>query len=90
MKVNTDKSMTEAEVARVGAIVKILKDTSHYHATNFTDMDIALLLKVIQAWPAAMIFPGKYSLLSQLFKDNCLVRILAFSCSHIAKSQLIL
>ncbi|CAN6819950.1 phospholipase A-2-activating protein-like [Brassica napus] len=56
--VNTDKSMTESEVARVGAIVKILKDTSHYHATNFTDMDIALLLNVIQAWPAAMMFPA--------------------------------
>ncbi|CAF1705052.1 unnamed protein product [Brassica napus] len=58
LKVNTDKSMTESEVARVGAIVKILKDTSHYHATNFTDMDIALLLNVIQAWPAAMMFPA--------------------------------
>uniref|UniRef100_A0A0D3BC23 Phospholipase A-2-activating protein n=1 Tax=Brassica oleracea var. oleracea TaxID=109376 RepID=A0A0D3BC23_BRAOL len=56
--VNTDKSMTEAEVSRVGAIVKILKDTSHYHATNFSDMDIALLLKVIQAWPPAMMFPA--------------------------------
>ncbi|KAG2294470.1 hypothetical protein Bca52824_041139 [Brassica carinata] len=56
--VNTDKSMTESEVARVRAIVKILKDTSHYHATNFTDMDIALLLNVIQAWPAAMMFPA--------------------------------
>ncbi|RID71793.1 hypothetical protein BRARA_C03714, partial [Brassica rapa] len=55
---NTDKSMTEAEVSRVGAIVKILKDTSHYHATNFADMDIALLLKVIQAWPPAMMFPA--------------------------------
>lgn len=62
LKVNTDKSMTEAEVSRVGAIVKILKDTSHYHATSFADIDIALLLKVIQTWPPAMMFPGKSSL----------------------------
>ena len=67
--------MTEAEVSRVGAIVKILKDTSHYHATNFSDMDIALLLKVIQAWPPAMMFPGKSSLVNELFKENCLLHI---------------
>ncbi|AEE76160.1 unnamed protein product [Arabidopsis thaliana] len=56
--VNNDKSLTELEVSRVGAIVNILKDTSHYHSTNFADMDIALLLKVLQAWPPAMMFPA--------------------------------
>lgn len=67
MKVNSDKSLTELELSRVGGIVKILKDTSHYHSTNFADMDIALLLKVLQAWPPAMMFPGR----SSLVKENC-------------------
>ncbi|KAL0816463.1 hypothetical protein Bca101_072907 [Brassica carinata] len=56
--VHTDKSLTEVEVSRVGAMVKILKDTSHYHATSFADMDISLILKVLQAWPPAMMFPA--------------------------------
>ncbi|XP_010519317.1 PREDICTED: phospholipase A-2-activating protein [Tarenaya hassleriana] len=56
--VNTDKSMTEVEISRVVAVVKILKDTSHYHSSNFEDMDIALLLKLLQKWPPAMMFPA--------------------------------
>ncbi|KAL6963901.1 hypothetical protein U1Q18_034908 [Sarracenia purpurea var. burkii] len=50
-------SMTEPEVSRLGAIVKILKDTSHYHSSIFSDVDIALLLKLLKSWPIAMIFP---------------------------------
>lgn len=72
LKVNSDKCLTEGEVSRVGAIVKILKDTSHYHSTNFADMDITLLLKVLQAWPPAMMFPGRSSLVNHLVKENCL------------------
>ncbi|WZY95089.1 hypothetical protein YC2023_067418 [Brassica napus] len=73
--VHTDKSLTEVEVSRVGAMVKILKDTSHYHATSFAGMDISLILKVLQAWPPAMMFPGRSSdCLSHLATD--LVRML--------------
>lgn len=50
--------MTELEVSRVAAIVKILKDTSHYHCSSFADVDISLLLKLLKTWPPAMIFPG--------------------------------
>ena len=71
MKVHTDKSLTEVEVSRVGAMVKILKDTSHYHATSFAGMDISLILKVLQAWPPAMMFPGRSSdCLSHLGSSN--------------------
>ncbi|GMJ06806.1 hypothetical protein like AT3G18860 [Hibiscus trionum] len=52
-----DLSLTEAEISRLGAIVKILKDTSHYHSSTFADVDIALLLKLLKSWPLAMIFP---------------------------------
>ncbi|CAA0807585.1 transducin family protein / WD-40 repeat family protein [Striga hermonthica] len=38
-------SMNEVDVSRLNAIVKILKDTSHYHSTTFSDVDVALLLK---------------------------------------------
>ncbi|OMO63433.1 hypothetical protein COLO4_32463 [Corchorus olitorius] len=52
-----DLAMTELEVSRLGAIVKILKDTSHYHSSSFADVDISLLLKLLKSWPIAMIFP---------------------------------
>ncbi|KAH1224605.1 Phospholipase A-2-activating protein [Glycine max] len=50
-------SLTELNVSRLGAIVKILKDTSHYHSSKFADSDIALLLNLLRSWPMAMIFP---------------------------------
>ncbi|KAI8028323.1 Phospholipase A-2-activating protein [Camellia lanceoleosa] len=50
-------SLTELEVSRLDAIVKILKDTSHYHSSRFSDVDITLLLKLLKSWPLAMIFP---------------------------------
>ncbi|KAG4967092.1 hypothetical protein JHK87_032743 [Glycine soja] len=50
-------SLTELNVSRLGAIVKILKDTSHYHSSKFADSDIALLLNLLRSWPIAMIFP---------------------------------
>ncbi|XP_052193453.1 uncharacterized protein LOC127801946 [Diospyros lotus] len=50
-------SLTEHEISRLGAIVKILKDTSHYHSSTFSDLDITLLLKLVNSWPLAMIFP---------------------------------
>ncbi|KAG5526583.1 hypothetical protein RHGRI_032755 [Rhododendron griersonianum] len=50
-------SLSELEVSRLGAIINILKDTSHYHSSIFSDIDIALLLKLVKSWPIAMIFP---------------------------------
>ncbi|XP_057456367.1 uncharacterized protein LOC130747441 [Lotus japonicus] len=50
-------SLTELDVSRLGAIVKILKDTSHYHSSKFADADIALLLNLLRSWPSSMIFP---------------------------------
>lgn len=47
------------EVSRLGAIVKVLKDTSHYHTSRFADADIVLLFKMLKSWPSAMIFPGQ-------------------------------
>ncbi|XP_052728425.1 ubiquitin homeostasis protein lub1-like [Vigna angularis] len=52
-------SLTELNVSRLGAIVKILKDTSHYHSSKFADSDIDLLLNLLRSWPIAMIFPGR-------------------------------
>ncbi|XP_039019425.1 uncharacterized protein LOC120150891 [Hibiscus syriacus] len=52
-----DLSLTEPKISRLGAIVKILKDTSHYHSSTFADVDIALLLKLLKSLPLAMIFP---------------------------------
>ncbi|ESW03856.1 hypothetical protein PHAVU_011G047700 [Phaseolus vulgaris] len=50
-------SLTELNVSRLGAIVKILKDTSHYHSSKFADSDIDLLLNLVRSWPISMIFP---------------------------------
>ncbi|KAJ1410416.1 WD40/YVTN repeat-like-containing domain superfamily [Sesbania bispinosa] len=50
-------SLSELDVSNLGAIVKTLKDTSHYHSSKFADSDIALLLNLLRSWPIAMIFP---------------------------------
>ncbi|KAJ3670094.1 hypothetical protein LUZ60_010418 [Juncus effusus] len=50
-------SMSETEFARLSGIIKVLKDTSHYHASTISDADISLLIKILKSWPANMIFP---------------------------------
>lgn len=50
-------SLSEAETSRLGAIAKILKDTSHYHTSKFSDDDISFLLKLLKSWPVTMMFP---------------------------------
>ncbi|PRQ23545.1 putative transcription factor WD40-like family [Rosa chinensis] len=50
-------SLNEVEVSRLGAIVKVLKDTSHYHSSKFAEGDIALLMRLLKSWPVAMLFP---------------------------------
>ncbi|XP_074299105.1 uncharacterized protein LOC141630133 [Silene latifolia] len=39
------------------SVVKILKDTSHYHSSSFADVDVVLLFKLLNSWPLSMIFP---------------------------------
>ncbi|EEF43307.1 phospholipase A-2-activating protein [Ricinus communis] len=50
-------SLLEADISRLGAVVKTLKDSSHYHTSSFAQADIALLFKLLKSWPVAMIFP---------------------------------
>ncbi|GAB2250396.1 hypothetical protein Droror1_Dr00016646 [Drosera rotundifolia] len=50
-------SLSDLEVARLSAVVKILKDTSHYHSSSFADVDVDLLLKLVNVWSLSMIFP---------------------------------
>ncbi|GFQ03817.1 phospholipase a-2-activating protein [Phtheirospermum japonicum] len=50
-------SLNEGDVSRLSVIVKILKDTSHYHTSTFSDVDVALLLNTLNTWPVAMLFP---------------------------------
>ncbi|WCJ33852.1 transducin family protein / WD-40 repeat family protein [Euphorbia peplus] len=51
-------ALSESDVSKVGAVIKILKDTSHYHVTKFTDTDIHVLVTLLKSWPVAMIFPA--------------------------------
>ena len=55
-------SLSEAEMSRLPAIVKVLKETSFYHTSKLADADMALLVKILMSWPAKMIFPGIYPL----------------------------
>ncbi|KAL1554229.1 phospholipase A-2-activating protein-like [Salvia divinorum] len=50
-------SLSDSDMSRFNAIVKILKDTSHYHSSRFADVDVALMLKVLKTWPVAVLFP---------------------------------
>ncbi|KAF3435623.1 hypothetical protein FNV43_RR22714 [Rhamnella rubrinervis] len=50
-------ALTEIEVSRMSAVVKVLKDTSHYHSSKFAEADITMLLRLLKSWPLAMLFP---------------------------------
>ncbi|PIN02311.1 hypothetical protein CDL12_25172 [Handroanthus impetiginosus] len=50
-------SLNESDISRFGAIVKVLKDTSHYHSSRFDDVDVELMLKLLKTWPVTMLFP---------------------------------
>nr|GMD16360.1 phospholipase A-2-activating protein [Ipomoea batatas] len=50
-------SINDADLSRLTAIVKILKDTSHYHTSRFSDVDLALVLRLLKTWPLSMLFP---------------------------------
>lgn len=54
---NKHLSLSDSDMSRFNAIVKILKDTSHYHSSRFSDVDVALMLKVLKSWPVAVLFP---------------------------------
>lgn len=58
LKEKRTASLTDSDMSRLSAIVKVLKDTSHYHTSRFADADIVLLLKMLRSWPNTMIFPG--------------------------------
>lgn len=66
-------ALTELEGSRLSAVVKVLKDTSHYHSSKISDVDVAMLLRLLKMWPLAMIFPGWNG---QPIKMFCLI----FSC----------
>lgn len=68
--------MSEAEVSRIGAIIKVLKDTSHYHSSKFSDDDVALVAKLLTAWEVGILFPGKNVVLGQIVLYVFLVFIL--------------
>ncbi|KAM0033611.1 hypothetical protein Hdeb2414_s0016g00488111 [Helianthus debilis subsp. tardiflorus] len=44
-------SISFAETTRLGAIAKILKDSSCCHGSRFSGKDINLLLKFLKSWP---------------------------------------
>lgn len=50
-------SLGESETSKLSGIAKILKDTSHYHTSRFSNDDISLLLKLLKSWPVSMMFP---------------------------------
>ncbi|KAL6880418.1 hypothetical protein ACP4OV_011983 [Aristida adscensionis] len=50
-------SLSETELSRLSAIVKVLKNTSFYHMSKLADADMALLLKMLKSWPPQMLFP---------------------------------
>ncbi|KAG9130365.1 hypothetical protein Leryth_004346 [Lithospermum erythrorhizon] len=50
-------SFTEVDTSRVSAIITVLKDTSHYHCSKFSDIDVTLVLKMLTIWPNEMLFP---------------------------------
>ncbi|GJN24404.1 hypothetical protein PR202_gb12142 [Eleusine coracana subsp. coracana] len=54
---NKQISLSETELSRLVAVVKVLKDTSFYHTSKLANADMDLLVKVLKSWPPQMIFP---------------------------------
>ncbi|KAJ3706100.1 hypothetical protein LUZ61_009805 [Rhynchospora tenuis] len=50
-------SLSESDFSKLGAIVKVLKDTSHYHSSTISDSDTSLLVRLLKSWPPQMLFP---------------------------------
>ncbi|OEL28588.1 Phospholipase A-2-activating protein [Dichanthelium oligosanthes] len=50
-------SLSETEMSRLPAIVKVLKETSFYHTSKLADADMVLLVKILKSWPPKMLFP---------------------------------
>ncbi|CAM6084680.1 unnamed protein product [Calypogeia fissa] len=55
---NQQLALSEGELMRLQAILTTLKDTSHYHASTFAEVDFNILSKVLLAWPMQYIFPA--------------------------------
>lgn len=53
--------LTEADMSRLASIIHVLKDTSHYHSSKFSDDDVVMVLKLLKSWPLTMLFPGDCS-----------------------------
>ncbi|KAJ7296394.1 hypothetical protein O6H91_Y126500 [Diphasiastrum complanatum] len=53
----TTAVLKENDVARLKAIILVLKDTSHYHASSFADADFNLLTAILCSWPIQCLFP---------------------------------
>ncbi|KAH0728593.1 hypothetical protein KY285_004251 [Solanum tuberosum] len=49
--------LTEADMSRLASIIHVLKDTSRYHSSKFSDDDVVMVLKVLKSWPLTMLFP---------------------------------
>ncbi|XP_015062220.1 phospholipase A-2-activating protein isoform X2 [Solanum pennellii] len=49
--------LTEADMSRLASIIHVLKDTSHYHSSKFSDDDVVMVLKLLKSWPLTMLFP---------------------------------
>uniref|UniRef100_A0A0D6QXS4 Phospholipase A-2-activating protein n=1 Tax=Araucaria cunninghamii TaxID=56994 RepID=A0A0D6QXS4_ARACU len=50
-------SLNDGELLRVNAVVAVLKDSSHYHASTFADIDLNIVVKLLSSWPTQMLFP---------------------------------
>ena len=60
LKERQNLSVNEVDISRVSAVIKVLKDTSHYHSSKFSDVDVTLVLKLLTTWSKEMLFPGNY------------------------------
>ncbi|CAI9104464.1 OLC1v1003135C2 [Oldenlandia corymbosa var. corymbosa] len=54
---NKHLSLSEVDMSRLGVIIKILRETSRYHSSKFSDDDVELVVKLLHSWPVEMLFP---------------------------------
>lgn len=76
-------AFSDLEISRLGALVNVLKDTSHYHSSKFADTDVAVLLRLLKTWPVTMIFPGRSARLLKVFYLVHNFGCLSFRLQHV-------
>lgn len=71
MQAQKGLALSQADTARIQAILATLKDTSGYHTSSFADVDFKLITNLVLQWPVQYIFPGIHLQIPSNCQSTC-------------------